>query len=153
MQDLAARTSHDLKEEIDFYEDRLQRLTTEIYADLSSWERVQVARHPNRPLTTNYIDGMCEDFIELHGDGLYGDDRAMATGLATIRGHKVMLVAQRKGQNTKDRLSCNFGSAHPEGYRKSLFKCMPQSLRVAVAAPPRGSLRLGRSSSSTRQAF
>ena len=122
LQDLAARTSHDLKEEIDFYQDRLQRLTTEIYADLSSWERVQVARHPSRPLTTHYIENMCEGFIELHGDGLYGDDRAMATGLATIRGHKVMLVAQRKGQNTKDRLSCNFGSAHPEGYRKSLRK-------------------------------
>jgi len=122
LQELAARTSHDLKEEIDFYQDRLQRLTTEIYADLSAWERVQVARHPNRPLTTNYIENICDDWVELHGDGLFGDDRAMATGLATIRGHKLMLIAQRKGQNTKDRLSCNFGSAHPEGYRKALRK-------------------------------
>ncbi|MBC8371315.1 MAG: acetyl-CoA carboxylase carboxyltransferase subunit alpha [Planctomycetes bacterium] len=122
LQELSERTSHDLKEEIDFYQDRLQRLTTEIYADLSSWERVQVARHPARPLSTNYIEDICEDWVELHGDGLFGDDRAMATGLATIRGHKVMLVAQRKGQNTKDRLACNFGSAHPEGYRKALRK-------------------------------
>ncbi|MDP6963553.1 MAG: acetyl-CoA carboxylase carboxyltransferase subunit alpha, partial [Planctomycetota bacterium] len=122
LQELAARTSHDLKEEIDFYQDRLERLTTEIYSDLSSWERVQVARHPNRPLTTNYIESICDDWIELHGDGLFGDDRAMATGLATIRGHKVMLIAQRKGQNTKDRLACNFGSSHPEGYRKALRK-------------------------------
>ena len=122
LQELAERTSHDLKEEIDFYQDRLQRLTTEIYSDLSSWERVQVARHPDRPLTTNYIEHMCDDWVELHGDGLFGDDRAMATGLATIRGHRVMLIAQRKGQNTKDRLSCNFGSSHPEGYRKALRK-------------------------------
>jgi acetyl-CoA carboxylase carboxyl transferase subunit alpha len=122
LQELASRTSHDLNEEIAFYQDRLERLTTEIYSDLSSWERVQVARHPNRPLTTNYIEQICDDWVELHGDGLFGDDRAMATGLATIRGHKVMLIAQRKGQNTKDRLSCNFGSAHPEGYRKALRK-------------------------------
>jgi len=100
----------------------LERLTAEIYADLTAWNRVQVARHPNRPLTSDYIEHLCEDWIELHGDGVFGDDRAMVTGLATILGHRVMLIGHRKGRDTKDRLACNFGSAHPEGYRKALRK-------------------------------
>lgn len=122
LEDLAQKTSHDLSEELEFYRERLDRLTSEIYADLTAWNRVQVARHPNRPLTSDYIEHLCADWVELYGDGVFGDDRAMVTGFATIRGHKCLVVGHRKGKDTKDRLSCNFGSAHPEGYRKALRK-------------------------------
>jgi acetyl-CoA carboxylase carboxyl transferase subunit alpha len=116
LEDLASKTTHDLSEELQFYRERLSRLTTEIYSDLSAWNRVQVARHPSRPLTSDYISYLCQDWVELHGDGVFGDDRAMVAGLATIRGHKTMVIGHRKGRDTKDRLACNFGSAHPEGY-------------------------------------
>lgn len=122
LEELASKTSHDLSEELNFYRDRLARLTREIYSDLSAWQRVQVARHPNRPLASDYIEYLCDDWVELHGDGAFGNDRAIVTGLATIRGRKVMLVGHRKGKETKERLACNFGSAHPEGYRKALRK-------------------------------
>ncbi|MCP4093682.1 MAG: acetyl-CoA carboxylase carboxyltransferase subunit alpha [Planctomycetes bacterium] len=122
LEELAQKTTHDLSEELSFYSERLQRLTDEIYADLTAWNRVQVARHPNRPLTSDYIEHLCEDWVELHGDGVFGDDRAMVTGLGTIHGHKAMVIGHRKGRDTKDRLACNFGSAHPEGYRKALRK-------------------------------
>ncbi|MHC4836761.1 MAG: acetyl-CoA carboxylase carboxyltransferase subunit alpha [Planctomycetota bacterium] len=122
LEELAQKTTHDLSEELDFYRDRLARLTREIYSDLSAWQRVQVARHPNRPLTSDYIESLCDDWVELHGDGSFGDDPAIVTGLATIRGRQVMLVGHRKGKDTKQRLACNFGSAHPEGYRKALRK-------------------------------
>jgi len=122
LEELSAQTTHDLSEELTFYRERLERLTNEIYAELSSWNRVQVARHPNRPLTSDYISTICDDWVELYGDGVFGDDTAMATGLATIGEHKVLLVGQRKGRDTKERLACNFGSAHPEGYRKALRK-------------------------------
>ena len=122
LETLAEKTTHDLSEELAFYRQRLDSLTNEIYADLTAWNRVQVARHPNRPLTSDYITHLCQDWVELHGDGVYGDDRAMVTGFGTIRGKKVLLVGHRKGRDTKDRLSCNFGSAHPEGYRKALRK-------------------------------
>jgi len=122
LEELAQKTTHDLSEELLFYRERLERLTAEIYSDLTAWNRVQLARHPNRPLTSDYIELLCENWMELHGDGVFGDDRAMVTGLATILGRKVMLVGHRKGRDTKDRLACNFGSAHPEGYRKALRK-------------------------------
>jgi len=122
LEELAQQTTHDLTEELAFYRERLERLTREIYADLSPWNRVQVARHPDRPLTSDYIEQLCEDWVELHGDGVYGDDRAMVTGFGTILGRKVLLVGHRKGKDTRERLACNFGSAHPEGYRKALRK-------------------------------
>lgn len=122
LEELAEKTTHDLSEEISFYRERLARVTEEIYGDLSPWNRVQVARHPKRPLTSDFIEYLCEDFVELHGDGYFGDDRAIVTGLATIRGRQVLLVGHRKGRNTKDRLACHFGSAHPEGYRKAMRK-------------------------------
>jgi acetyl-CoA carboxylase carboxyl transferase subunit alpha len=122
LEELAEQTTHDLSEELEFYRDRLERLTKEVYSDLTPWNRVQVARHPNRPLTSDFLSYLCDDFIELHGDGYYGDDRAIVTGFATIRGHRVMLIGHRKGRETKERLACHFGSAHPEGYRKALRK-------------------------------
>lgn len=122
LEELAEQTTHDLSEELAFYRDRLARLTQEIYGQLTPWNRVQVARHPDRPLTSDFVEHLCEDFVELHGDGYFGDDRAILTGLATIGGERVLLVGHRKGKTTKERLACHFGSAHPEGYRKALRK-------------------------------
>jgi acetyl-CoA carboxylase carboxyl transferase subunit alpha len=122
LEELAQRTSYDLTEELAFYRDRLRRLTQEVYAGMSAWNRVQVARHPGRPLTSHYVEALFEDWVELHGDGVFGDDRAMICGFGTLGSRRVMVVGHRKGKDVKDRLACNFGSAHPEGYRKALRK-------------------------------
>ena len=119
---LASNTHLDLNGELVTLEDKLKRRTTEIYGSLTAWERVNVARHADRPLTSDYIQLMFDDFVELHGDRLFGDDRAIVTGLATMKGVPLMLIGHRKGKNVKDRLACNFGCAHPEGYRKALAK-------------------------------
>ncbi len=97
-------------------------MLAKLYADLSPWDTVRVARHPGRPHTGDYIDLICRDFRELHGDRRFGDDPAMVTGLARIGAHKVMVVGHRKGRTTEEKLACHFGCAHPEGYRKSLEK-------------------------------
>ena len=89
---------------------------------LTAWETVLVARHPDRPLLPDYIQHIVSDFCELHGDRNFGDDPAIITGFGRIDGHKVMLVGQNKGRNTKERIVNNFGCAHPEGYRKALHK-------------------------------
>ncbi|MBO45785.1 MAG: acetyl-CoA carboxylase carboxyl transferase subunit alpha [Planctomycetes bacterium] len=122
LESLASQTSQDLGEELSFYQDRLQRLTQEVYSELTPWNRVQVARHPDRPVVSDFIETCCEDWVELHGDGNFADDRAIVTGLGTLDHHRVMLVGHRKGRDTKSRMACNFGSAHPEGYRKALLK-------------------------------
>ncbi len=93
------------------------------YDKLSAWETVQVARHPQRPLFKDYVDLICREFRELHGDRLFGDDPAIKCGLARLGGHKVMLIGHHKGRDTKEKISCYFGLAHPEGYRKAL-RCM-----------------------------
>jgi len=87
---------------------------------LSAWETVQVARHPARPLFKDYVEMICREFREIHGDRLYGDDKAILCGLARIGGNKVMLIGHHKGKDTKEKVSCYFGLAHPEGYRKAL---------------------------------
>jgi len=87
---------------------------------LSPWEIVQVARHPGRPLIGDYIQGMCEDFVELHGDRAFGDDRGLIGGFATIGGERVMLLGHRKGKSVEENIHANFGMANPEGYRKAL---------------------------------
>lgn len=93
------------------------------YDKLSAWETVQVARHPQRPLFKDYVDLICREFRELHGDRHFGDDPAIKCGLARLGGHKVMLIGHHKGRDTKEKISCYFGLAHPEGYRKAL-RCM-----------------------------
>ena len=93
------------------------------YDKLSAWETVQVARHPQRPLFKDYCDMICRDFRELHGDRHFGDDPAIRCGLARLGGHKVMLIGHHKGRDTKEKVQCYFGLAHPEGYRKAL-RCM-----------------------------
>src|SRR5688572_28939876 len=122
LKELASSTHLDLSGELTALEDRLKRQTADVYSQLSPWERVSVARHADRPVTSDYITMLCEDFVELHGDRLYGEDRAIVTGLATMNGVRFMLVGHRKGKTVKDRLACNFGCAHPEGYRKALLK-------------------------------
>lgn len=97
-------------------------LLENLYHDLCPWDTVLVARHPNRPQTADYIDLMCRDFAELHGDRRFGDDPAIIVGFARIGSEKVLLVGHRKGKNTQERMACHFGCAHPEGYRKALLK-------------------------------
>jgi len=123
----------ELQGEIELLEDRLKRQTAEVYEGLSPWERVNVARHSDRPLTSDYVSMMLDDFVELHGDRVYGDDRAIITGLATMGEHRFLLVGHRKGKTVKDRLACNFGCAHPEGYRKALQKMqLAQKLKIPI---------------------
>jgi acetyl-CoA carboxylase carboxyl transferase subunit alpha len=98
-------------------------LLRKTYEKLSAWETVQVARHPQRPLFRDYVDLICREFRELHGDRRFGDDRAIQCGLARLGGHKVMLIGTHKGRDTKEKVCCSFGLAHPEGYRKAL-RCM-----------------------------
>jgi len=92
------------------------------YAKLTPWETVLVSRHPNRPQTCDYIDLLFEEFVELHGDRAFGDDRAIRTGFARLDGSKVLLVGHHKGRNLAERQLCFYGCAHPEGYRKALGK-------------------------------
>lgn len=98
-------------------------LLRKTYDNLNAWETVQVARHPQRPLFNDYVDLICREFRELHGDRHFGDDPAIRCGLARLGGHKVVLIGHHKGRDTKERVACCFGLAHPEGYRKAL-RCM-----------------------------
>ena len=93
-----------------------------IYSNLTAWQTVQVARHPKRPLLSDYINLMIKDFRELHGDRCFGDDHAIVAGLGQIGREKVLIVGQNKGRNTKEKVACNFGCPNPEGYRKAIAK-------------------------------
>jgi len=108
--------------EIDLLEKDLRKLTDSVFANLDPWDRVQLSRHPNRPLVTDYIAALFDDFQELKGDMAYKDDPAIVCGFATFEGNKIMVLGHRKGRTLKERLECNFGCAHPEGYRKALRK-------------------------------
>jgi len=96
--------------------------TRDIYANLTPWQIVQVARHKDRPYTSDYLALAFEEFVELHGDRRYGDDRAIRTGFARLDRYKVLVVGHQKGRTYKDRSACYFGCAHPEGYRKAILK-------------------------------
>ena len=98
-------------------------LVRKTYENLSAWETVQVARHPQRPQFRDYLEMVCPEFRELHGDRRFGDDPAIVCGLARLGGQKVMLIGHHKGRDTKEKIKCFFGLAHPEGYRKAL-RCM-----------------------------
>ncbi|HTN75189.1 MAG TPA: acetyl-CoA carboxylase carboxyltransferase subunit alpha [Pirellulaceae bacterium] len=100
----------------------LADVTREVYGNLSPWEMVQVARHKNRPYSLDYLNLAFEEFVELHGDRRFGDDRAMLTGFAKLDQFKVMVIGHQKGRTYKERSTCYFGCAHPEGYRKALLK-------------------------------
>ncbi|MFV1958800.1 MAG: acetyl-CoA carboxylase carboxyltransferase subunit alpha [Planctomycetota bacterium] len=103
-------------------ERKRDRLIAEIFGKLSPWQKVLVARHPRRPQFRDYVQGMCDDWLELHGDRLFGEDEAMSAGFARLEGHRLLVVGHRKGRETREKLACNFGCAHPEGYRKALAK-------------------------------
>ena len=110
----------DIATDISTLEEQIDRLKKSIYADLTPWQRVQLARHPERPTSLDFVHVLIDEFIELHGDRLHGDDQAVVTGIGRFAGRSVALLAQQKGKSTKDRVSRNFGQAHPEGFRKAL---------------------------------
>ncbi|MDO8489542.1 MAG: acetyl-CoA carboxylase carboxyltransferase subunit alpha, partial [Candidatus Omnitrophota bacterium] len=110
----------DLSSEIKKLEEKLEHLKKDTYTNLSAWQKVQLARHPLRPYTLDYINMIMTDFIELHGDRFFSDDKAMICGLAKLDKKKVMVIGHQKGRDTKENLKRNFGCAHPEGYRKAL---------------------------------
>ena len=108
------------EEEIQLIEKKLTETRRHIFSNLTAWQRVQLARHPKRPYTLDYIKGAFSDFQELHGDRLFAEDRAMVGGFARLGEHRVMVIGTQKGRDTKENILRNFGSAHPEGYRKAL---------------------------------
>jgi acetyl-CoA carboxylase carboxyl transferase subunit alpha len=110
----------DVSPMIEELETKINAKRKEIYDNLTAWQRVQLSRHPERPYTLFYIEQICKNFIELHGDRCFGDDKAIVSGLAEIDGQTVMIMGQQKGTNTKMRQYRNFGMANPEGYRKAL---------------------------------
>lgn len=110
----------DIEDEIESLEEKIQQLQDQIYNNLSRWQIVQIARHPERPYTLDYIQKITTDFIELHGDRYFGDDKALVGGFAKLNGETVMIIGQQKGRDTKSNLYRNFGMMNPEGYRKAL---------------------------------
>ncbi|KOS67653.1 acetyl-CoA carboxylase subunit alpha [Lysinibacillus contaminans] len=117
---IAAEADVDMAGEIEKLETRLSQLEQSVYANMKPWDRVQVARHPERPTTLQYIEAMCENFIELHGDRNFGDDAAIIGGIAFFEGQPVTLIGHQRGKSTKENIRRNFGMPHPEGYRKAL---------------------------------
>ncbi len=109
-----------LDEEIRQIEKKIEETRKQIYADLTAWQRVQLARHPKRPYVLDYLKTTFTDFSELHGDRLFADDRAVVGGFALLENRKVLVIGTQKGRDTKENILRNFGSAHPEGYRKAL---------------------------------
>jgi acetyl-CoA carboxylase carboxyl transferase subunit alpha len=109
-----------IDKEITRIENKVAQLKEELYKDLSRWQRVQLARHPDRPYTLDYIDLMTSNFVELHGDRHYSDDKAIVGGFAQFEEFKVMIIGHQKGRDTKSNVYRNFGMANPEGYRKAL---------------------------------
>ena len=109
-----------VNEEITKLEEKAEKLSQDIYTKLTRWERVQLARHPQRPYTLDYIERIAGSFIELHGDRAFGDDPAIVAGFAEIENEPVVIIGHQKGRTTKEKLYRNFGSPHPEGYRKAL---------------------------------
>ena len=120
LKSLASDGSINLSAEIKTLEARLEKVKKEIFDSLTPWQKIQIARHPKRPYTTDYIHMIMVDFVELHGDRMFQDDKAMIGGFAKIDGEKVMVIGHQKGRDTKENLMRNFGSAHPEGYRKAM---------------------------------
>lgn len=116
----AAKPNEKLAQKIEEMEGKLLALQRDTHANLTPWQRVQISRHLSRPYMLDYVKQAFDDFTELHGDRHIGDDNAMPAGFATLGGRRVLLVGHQKGRDTKENLLRNFGSAHPEGYRKAL---------------------------------
>jgi acetyl-CoA carboxylase carboxyl transferase subunit alpha len=114
--------STELRDQIRALRRELAETTRRVYGQLDPWETVQVARHPDRPMLTDYLNLLFDEFVELHGDRFFGDDRALRTGFAKLDRYKVLVVGHYKGKTLKERNECYFGCAHPEGYRKAMAK-------------------------------
>ncbi len=106
-------------------------LLAEMVSQLTMWQRIQLSRHMERPVSMDYVEALCTDVVELHGDRTFGDDKAIFTGLATLGERRILVVAHRKGRTTEARIECNWGCAHPEGYRKAL-RCMKLAVRMGL---------------------
>jgi acetyl-CoA carboxylase carboxyl transferase subunit alpha len=117
---IAEKSKIDLSAAIHELESKLEQAKVDVYRDLNAWQKVQLSRHPDRPYSIDYINGICDGFVELHGDRTVKDDKAMIGGFGSIEGNSVMIIGQQKGRNTKSRQYRNFGMANPEGYRKAL---------------------------------
>ena len=120
MKQFALDNNVDVSEAVKSLEDKIARLKKTTYQNLTRWQRVQLSRHPDRPYTLDYIETICDTFVELHGDRNFGDDKAMVGGFGEIGDRSIMFIGQQKGRNTKQRQFRNFGMANPEGYRKAL---------------------------------
>ncbi|GAB3813980.1 acetyl-CoA carboxylase carboxyltransferase subunit alpha [Pontibacter rugosus] len=120
MKTLAEDSQVDVSEAVKALEEKIKILKKETYANLTRWQRVQLSRHPDRPYTLDYIHGLTDKFVELHGDRTVRDDKAMVGGFGEVDGRSIMFIGQQKGRNTKQRQMRNFGMANPEGYRKAL---------------------------------
>jgi acetyl-CoA carboxylase carboxyl transferase subunit alpha len=116
----ASEDSLAARDEIAKLEERLARQQQRIYAGLTAWQRTQIARHPKRPHTLDLVNLLLEDWVELHGDRVFGDDKAIVGGLATFDGEPVVVIGHQKGRDTRENIARNFGMPHPEGYRKAL---------------------------------
>ena len=116
---ISPESSVDLEDELERMEVKCRKLTREIFRDLTAWQITQLARHPLRPYTLDYIDRLFTDFVELHGDRMYADDRAVVTGLARLSGRGVVVIGHQKGRDTNEKISRNFGMPRPEGFRKA----------------------------------
>lgn len=120
LKNIATDAEVDMDGEIEKLEARLEQLEQSIYLNMEPWDRVQVARHPERPTTLEYIASIFDDFIELHGDRTYGDDEAIVGGIASFNGQPITIIGHQRGKTTKENIRRNFGMPHPEGYRKAL---------------------------------
>jgi acetyl-CoA carboxylase carboxyl transferase subunit alpha len=120
LRDFAATSNLEVGDEVSRLEKKADKLRHEIYSNLTRWQRVQLARHPRRPYTLDYIQHLCTDFMELHGDRSFRDDPSIVGGVARLDGRPLLVVGHQKGRNTKENIHRNFGMSHPEGYRKAL---------------------------------
>ncbi|MFC1514836.1 acetyl-CoA carboxylase carboxyltransferase subunit alpha [Candidatus Omnitrophota bacterium] len=120
LKDFSSQRDIDLSSEISRLNDKLKKLKKEIYGSLSAWQRIQIARHPQRLFTLDYIKMMMTDFVEFHGDRFFGDDKALISGFGRLEGTKVAVLGHQKGRDTNENIERNFGCAHPEGYRKAM---------------------------------
>jgi acetyl-CoA carboxylase carboxyl transferase subunit alpha len=117
---IAEKTKVNMSDKVKELESKLEKTKNEVYQNLNRWQEVQLSRHQDRPQTLDYIEQICDDFIEMHGDRTVKDDKAIIGGFATLGGQTVMIIGHQKGKNTKERQYRNFGMANPEGYRKAL---------------------------------
>ncbi len=135
LKNLSADGSLNLDSEVKKLESRLVMAKKETYLNLTPWQRVQIARHPRRPYTLDYVQGVFTDFVEVHGDRTFADDKALVGGFARFEGRPCLVMGHQKGRDAKENIMRNFGSAHPEGYRKALrLMNMAKKFRLPIIA-------------------